>query len=78
MRWKSLSNWAKTMTVLLGCILAMAIPIARQLILWVLPLGSGMDDLVFFALLFLFAVVAMIRLVDVETVMTKLKKWLSK
>lgn len=78
MRWKNLSNWAKTMTVLLGCILAMAIPITRQLILWVLPLGSGMDDLVFFVLLFLFAVVAMIRLADVETVMTKLKKWLSK
>lgn len=78
MRWKKLSNWAKTMIALFACILAMAIPITRHVILWILPLGSGMDDLVFFALLFLFVIVALIRLADVETVMNKLKNWISK
>lgn len=78
MRWKNLSNWAKTMIITFCAILVMAIPITRHVILWILPLGSGMDDLVFFVLLFLFAVIALIRLADVETVMNKLKNWLSK
>ena len=78
MRWKSLSNWAKTLITLGVCMLAMAIPITRQLLLWILPLGSGIDDLIFFVLLFSFIIVSLIRLADVDTLIENMKNWFSK
>lgn len=78
MRWKNLTNWAKTLIILGLCMLAMAIPITRHILLWVLPLGSGIDDLVFFVLLFAFITVALIRLADVDTLIENIKNWFSK
>lgn len=78
MRWKRLSNWAKTMVVLGLMVIAMAIPITRKVLLFVLPLGSGIDDLIFFVLLMLFGTVALIKLADVEAVLEKLRRWFSK
>lgn len=78
MRWKRLSNWAKAMVVLGLLVIAMAIPITRRVLLLILPLGSGIDDLVFFVLLGLLATVALIKLADVEAVLNKLRRWFSK
>lgn len=78
MRWKRLSNWAKTMIVLGLMVLAMAIPITRKILFLILPLGSGIDDLIFFILLFVFGIVVLIKLSDVESVLNKLRKWFSK
>ena len=78
MRGKNLSNWAKTLILLGMCVLAMAIPITRHLLLWILPLGSGIDDLIFFVLLFAFIIVALIRLADVDTLIANMKNWFSK
>ena len=60
------------------CVLAMAIPITRHLLLWILPLGSGIDDLIFFVLLFALITVALIRLADVDTLIANMKNWFSK
>lgn len=78
MRWKRLSNWAKAMVVLGLLVIAMAIPITRKVLLLILPLGSGIDDLIFFVLLGLFGTVALIKLADVEAVLNKLRRWFSK
>lgn len=78
MRWKRLSNWAKAMIVLGLMVLAMAIPITRKILLLILPLGSGIDDLIFFVLLFLFGTVALIKLSDVEAVLDKLRRWFAR
>lgn len=78
MRWKRLSNWAKAMIVLGLMVLAMAIPITRKILLLILPLGSGIDDLIFFVLLFLFGTVALFKLSDVEAVLDKLRRWFAK
>ena len=56
----------------------MAVPITRHLLLWILPLGSGIDDLIFFVLLFAFIIVALIRLADVDALIANMKNWFSK
>lgn len=75
---KGLSNWAKTMIVLGLLLLLMLFPPTRAVLLFVLPLGSGIDDLIFFILLFVFGAVALIKLADVDTVVAKLRNWFSK
>lgn len=73
-----LSNWAKTMIVLAVLLLLMLFPPTRAILLFILPLGSGIDDLIFFILLFVFIVVALIKLANVDAVVTKLRNWFSK
>lgn len=73
-----LSNWAKTMIVLAVLLLLMIFPPTRAILVFILPLGSGIDDLIFFILLFLFGVVAMIKLANVDAVIAKLRNWFSK
>lgn len=73
-----LSNWAKTMIVLAILLLLMLFPPMRAILLFILPLGSGIDDLIFFILLFLFGTVAMIKLANVDAVIAKLRNWFSK
>ena len=38
-------------------------PLTRQLILWILPLGSGMDDIVFIVLLVIGLTIATVRVI---------------
>ena len=78
MHRKGLSNWAKTMLVLGALLLLMLFPPTRAVLLFVLPLGSGIDDLIFFILLFVFITVAMIKLAYVDAVVEKLRNWFSK
>lgn len=73
-----MSNWKKTVVVLLLLVFLMLFPPTRQFLLFVLPLGSGIDDLIFFVLLFVLLCVVLIRFADVDTVFTKLKNWFSK
>lgn len=46
-----MKNATKVLIVLAACVLLMWIPVTRSIILFLLPLGSGVDDLIFFALL---------------------------
>lgn len=47
-----MSNWTR-LGVIAGLVsLALWIPFTRAVILFILPLGSGIDDLIFFAALF--------------------------
>jgi hypothetical protein len=73
-----LSNWAKTMIVLAVLLLLMLFPPTRAILLFILPLGSGIDDLIFFVLLFVFGLVALLKLHDFKGVLTKIGSWLSK
>lgn len=75
---RPLSNWAKTMIVLCLLLLLMINPITRQLILFILPLGSGIDDLIFFILLFVTVTVFLIRGARLEKVKAWLINWFSK
>lgn len=72
------SNWKKIVLTLCILILLMLFPITRRLIFLILPLGSGIDDLIFFILLFLLAVMLLLRTVPVKDKLAKLAKWLTK
>lgn len=75
---KKISNWAKTMIVLGVLLLLMLFPPTRSILFLILPLGSGIDDLIFFVLLFVFGIVALLKLYDFKAVLTKIGHWLSK
>ena len=49
--WRGLSNKGKTFAIGMACVvigILFYLPFTRSLILWILPLGSGIDDLCFF------------------------------
>lgn len=73
-----LSNWAKTMIVLAILLLLMLFQPTRAILMFILPLGSGIDDLIFFILLFVFGLVSLLKLYDFKAVLTKIGSWLSK
>lgn len=75
MRW---GNWRKVMLVTSILILLFWIPVTRSAILFVLPLGSGLDDLIFFVLLILACVLLMMRAAPVRNKMHAITKWFSK
>lgn len=75
MKWR---NWSLVMCGLLGLIALMLFPFTRRILLWILPLGSGMDDLVFFALLFLALVLVLVRVLPVENKLKALVRWFTK
>lgn len=75
---KKLSNWAKLLIALGVLCLLMLHPITRSVIMFILPLGSGIDDLIFFVLAFLFLIVLALKLVNFHELLVRLGKWLSK
>lgn len=75
---RRMTNWAKTMIVLGLALLFMLFPHTRSVLLFILPLGSGIDDLIFFILLFVFVTVSLIKLANVDAVFAKLRDWFSK
>lgn len=77
---RPLSNWAKTMIVLCLLLVLLLNPLTRQVIFLILPLGSGIDDLVFLVVFFAAVVVALMRVLPVplnETV-RKIAEWFLK
>lgn len=75
---RPLSNWAKTMIVLCVLLFLMLNPLTRQVIILILPLGSGIDDLIFFVLLFVTVTVFLIRGARLDKVKDWLINWFSK
>lgn len=75
MRW---GNWKKVMIATSILILLFWIPVTRSAILFVLPLGSGLDDLIFFVLLIIACVLLMMRAAPVRNKMHAIAKWFSK
>lgn len=75
---RKMSNWAKAMIILGMALLFMLFPSTRAVLLFILPLGSGIDDLIFFILLFVFVTVSLIKLANVDAVFAKLRDWFSK
>lgn len=75
---RPLSNWAKTMIVLCLLLVLMINPLARQMIFLILPLGSGVDDLIFIILLFVTLTVFLIRGAQLDKVKNWLVEWFSK
>lgn len=73
-----LSNWAKTMIVLAILLLLMLFQPTRAILFLILPLGSGIDDLIFFILLFVFGIVALLKLVNLKELLMRFGHWLSK
>lgn len=75
---RPLSNWAKTMIVLCLLLILMLNPFIRQLIIFILPLGSGIDDLIFFILLYVTIIVFLIRGARLDKIKEWLINWFSK
>lgn len=75
---RPLSNWAKTMIVLCLLLVLMINPMTRQMIFLILPLGSGVDDLIFIILLFVTLTVFLIRGAQLDKVKNWLVEWFSK
>lgn len=73
-----MKNWQKVLVVLGVLIFVMANPLTRQLVLWILPLGSGIDDLVFFVLLLMAAAVILIRVFPVKDKSKRFVQWFFK
>ena len=65
-RWHNYSNGRKITTValiLLAVAVAFWIPPVRMAILWLLPLGSGVDDLVFVVTLTFGGILLLVRFI---------------
>lgn len=69
-----INNWTKVVIILLSLILLMLIPFTRAALLFILPLGSGIDDLIFFILLFLLAVILLMKIL-MPGFLQKIVKW---
>lgn len=72
------SNWRKTMIVLAVLLVLMLNPMTRQLILLILPMGSGVDDLVFFAIFFAVLVMLMMRTMAAKQLLKIIAEWFMK
>lgn len=77
---RPLSNWAKTMIALCLLMVLLINPLTRRVIFLILPLGSGVDDLVFLIVFFAAAVVALMRVLPVplRETLQKIADWFSK
>ena len=69
-----INNWTKVVIILLSLILLMLIPFTRSALLFILPLGSGIDDLIFFILLFLLAIILLMKIL-MPGFLQKIVKW---
>lgn len=69
-----INNWTKVVIILLSLILLMLIPFTRAALLFILPLGSGIDDLIFFILLFLLAIILLMKIL-MPGFLQKIVKW---
>lgn len=75
---KKWPNWTK---LLLGlCVLAMvlAIPATRMVLLLILPLGSGIDDLLFFVVIAAIGAVLLMKVLPIPDKAKKFAKWFYK
>lgn len=73
-----MSNWSKVMLVILTLIVLFFIPITRSIILFILPLGSGVDDLLFFVLLFVAAILLLMKILPDPDWLRKFALWFTK
>ena len=71
------TNWCKAVIVLAALLFLMIFPPTRSLVVFLLPLGSGIDDLIFFILLFATIMVVLFRLTDIN-VLKKIVRWFHK
>lgn len=72
-----ISNWCKAVIMLAALLFLMIFPPTRSLVVFLLPLGSGIDDLIFFILLFATIMVVLFRLTDIN-VLKKIIRWFHK
>lgn len=54
-------NWKTTLAVLSVILILLWIPFTRYVIFWLLPVGSGIDDLIFCAVAIAVFVIAFVR-----------------
>ena len=73
-----MSNWSKVMLVVLTLIILFFIPFTRSIILFILPLGSGVDDLIFFALLFVAFFLLLMKILPDRDWLRKFALWFTK
>ena len=77
-RKTSISNWSKIMIACLVLLLLLLNPFTRGLIMLILPLGSGVDDLIFLVVFFVAVVLLLIRILPVKNPIQKIAKWFLK
>lgn len=72
------SNWWKALIAVLVLMWLFIFPPTRQMILFILPLGSGIDDLIFFVLLFVALILVLLKIINIKEILQKVGRWLSK
>lgn len=72
------TNWKKITIALCIAVLLMLFPLTRHFILLLLPLGSGVDDFVFFALLAAVGTMLILRIIPVKDKLKKIAYWFMK
>lgn len=75
---KRISNWSKTMIALAILLVLMLNPMTRSVIMLILPLGSGIDDLIFFGVLFGAMVLLLMKTMTERNLIKKIAEWFMK
>lgn len=73
-----ITNWWKALIAILILMWLFIFPPTRQVILFILPLGSGIDDLIFFMLLFVAVILVTLKVINIKEILEKVGHWLSK
>lgn len=69
-------KWAKTIIVIFLVAWALRFPPTRMIITWLLPLGSGWDDVVIIILLLIAGIIYSIKATRYGPGKTKRKRWI--
>lgn len=75
---QKMSNWWKALIAVLILMWLFIFPPTRHVILFILPLGSGIDDLIFFVLLFVALILILLKVINIKEILEKVGHWLSK
>ena len=74
-KWR---NWSRVMICICVLMALLLFPFTRPIVLWLLPLGSGVDDLVFFVLVCLAVFLLLLRAAPVKDKLGAFCRWISK
>lgn len=73
-----MSNWAKTTLIAAVLLVAMLNPMVRSIVILILPLGSGIDDLIFVILAFAVFTLLLMKLLTAKNPIRRIAEWFLK
>ena len=73
-----MSNWAKTTLIAAALLVAMLNPMVRSIVILILPLGSGIDDLIFVILALVVFMLLLMKVLTAKNPIKRLAEWFLK